>query len=1193
MAIKLIDFSFGNAHVANPDGSFAATVENVTATAGPGATPAGHYPTAVDLGPSGRVSADITGLAVDFQRFTVRVVFQAHHAGGGRQNLVESNLLPFALFLTGREGSTALDLVASVAPKAHGWRAASTQFATGLQAKTWYTADLVYDLDTVGLFIDGQVIAVHAFPHGEIEPFSGTGLFLGTWVDGARDHFDGQLAGLQWYAGIPESLEVQLDERRSSPEWFVTHKLETVLPQVDLGAPTTPLTYDPPTDAYLQHYERGALMYQDGMGAAFEMHGAIYALYSTLSDPAAIGYLVSDEVDTTRPGGRKSVFSGGAIYWSPDTGAVPVSGQIYLDYEALGESRAIGFPTQPARTVPEGTEQEFQGARMYFKHGDTNAHEVHGAILAKYLALGGVSVWGFPFTNETDVKKNRAVVGKFSEFEACTIYWSPRTGACETHGHIRQKYLDLGGPAGELGFPTSDEAAIPGVSGPGRYNTFQQGSLLWYGSWESMIVARPFKLFLGRINTDESEGFTMGQNDLYIKVTVKDGATVVYDQKHPPRGTWGGQNIVDVNLTIPVLITPNTGKVITLIVDVWESDGGAPFGGGNDHLGVWTKQLTAANGWGLRENGGILDSGAFSKINSIKASVKPQVDIASLPETEKFWGVANQGTDDLSYQQYASAFSDVDSDTEWWDTTDWLDRAFYELVVQDLAENGNCFGMALEAIYARKHASLFSLPLSRFTDWNVVRPEVNVKHCYQVGAGPIWWFLKEFITGNTHDPKDVFTRTRAEFYRGNHPVLCVSQKSDFSGAPHCILPVAWDSSTHPWKMTVCDPNFPKQLKTLTVNPDNNTFEYQGSHLYQGGAWSGGRLHFMPFSLLDARPRTPIWDAILLILGGTILILGTDAETANITDPEGNDLDGFGDRATAQLQAGGSLNGYFVGFKGFDRSQGRKGSVAGELLVRMRPPYPEAVRGPAAVPPSVVAHLPVGSWSATRELRALRQALAGTLAQPSQLSNRTLHHIANDTRAMQELDEATRERVTNAFRATRPGDFRHAVVGVRDGQFHYAIKHSLHQYQLGSTVASSERTEVAAKDMGTSKSMLRVTPDRDKLLTLEVDQKLGVAGDRMKVRVDSIPMAGYQDLQVNLKPGLGGIEIIPAPEHVSAQVQVEAVVGGARIRRRFELPIEGGARLKLSTILTDNALGVSRIDRLFGPARGFQLIRGRG
>ncbi|HEY9877958.1 MAG TPA: LamG-like jellyroll fold domain-containing protein [Leptolyngbyaceae cyanobacterium] len=1199
MVRTLIDFTFNSLQLSNPDGSFATPIQSsaaadaggslatlvqaATVTDGPGATPLGNYPKAVDMGKDGRASVQIADLAVDFRQFTLRVVFQANGPINQRQNLIESNRLPFALFLAPRVGTTDFDLVASVAPKAHGWQAATSQFAAGLKANQWYTADLVYDIDTVALFVDGRIVSVHAFPQGRIEQFAGSSLYIGTWVDGQRNHFDGKFAAVQWLAGVPEDLEAALDERREHPEWFITHKLESLRPTHNMGAATSALAYDWAIDAYVQRYDNGALMYHDGIGAAFEIHGTIYAQYQAMPNRAALGYLVSDEERATNPNGRKSVFSKGAIYWSSNTGAVPVLGQLYLDYEALGESRVLGFPTKAAQRIAGGLEQEFQHARMYFKDGDTNAHEVHGNILTKYLALGGPGKWGFPITNESDVRKNGAVVGKFSEFEHCTVYWSGQTGTFEVHGDLRRKYLDLGGPAGELGFPTSDEQDIPGAS-PGRHNTFQTGSLLWYGSWSSIIIARPFKIFIGRIDSDETEGWGMGQNDLYVKVTLQEGGNTLYSKRHPSDGDFGGKNIIDFNLTIPNVITPNANKTVTLTVDVWDSDPG-----NDDHIGTWTKVLNMANAWGLRENGGILNSGAFSKINAIMASVKPQVNINSLSEPEKFWGVVNQGTDNLSYSQYASAFSDVDSEAEWWDATDWLEKAFYELVVDNLAANGNCFGMSLEAIYARKNSSLFSLPLNRFTDWNTVRPEFNVKHCYQVGASAIWWFMKEFVTGNTHDPKDVFNRTRAEFNRGNHPVLCVAQNYNFSGAPHCILPVGWDSSTKPWKMTICDPNFPNQLRTLTVNPDDNTFEYVGASTYRGGAWSGGRLHYMPFSVLNKAPRTPIWDAILLILSGTILILGNDAETASITDLNGNDINAFGSRATSQLQNGRQLNGYFVGFKGYDQSQG-KGTVAGELLMRMNPTNNNVVLGAGAVSPAILSHLALGELADSRNLRAIRDAVRNDPLPTELIEARTLHRVVNDPAVLESLQPATREILVNAVQANRLGDFRHEVRGVRNGQFHYALKQGLNQFLITSGMATAEQTEVTCKDMDTSKNMLQVKPDRDKLVHMEIDQKLGVGGDRIKVKINQLPGSRDRNLQFNLRPGLGGIDVMPASDRVDAQVEVEANISGSTIRRRFNVPMEGGTRLKVSTMLSDNVLEVSNIDQVFGPSRQVRMIQ---
>jgi hypothetical protein len=1208
MPDALIEYTFDAESVSNPDGSFPITFKDAAVVPGPGAIAGGNFPNAVDLGATGRGAVAVDRLKVDLNQFSIRVIFQANGPVTARQNLVESDLLPFALFLSPRS-ATEFDLVASVAPRAHGWRSATTRFAAGLKPGTWYVADLVYDVDTLGVFVDGQIVSVHAFSAGTVVKFTGHELFVGTWVDGARDHFDGKLAAFKWQAGIPDALHAQLDERRTRPEWFITHKVEMLRSTLDMGEARTRIDYDGSSGAYIQLYAGGLLMYHDSTGTAFEMHGAILAHYLSLRDRGRLGYLVSDEVPSTMSGGRKSVFEKGAIYWSPGTRAVHVVGQMYLDYEALGEARRIGFPVSPASPIEGGLEQQFQGARMYYKNGDDNAHEVHGAILTKYLALGGPAERGFPVTHETDVRKQIgsgtrfSTIGKFSEFERCTIYWSSQTGAFEVHGDIRRKYLDMRGPAGELGFPTSDELNVPGTSGAARFNTFQHGSLVWYGNFDSIVVARPFQLFISRIDARESEGLFRGQNDMYFYIKVFDGGQLVFDRRRPTSGDFGGQNIVDLDFRIPVVITPNANKTVTFEIDVWEADSFDD----DDHLGKWTKVLNASNAWGLRENGGILDSGSFSGINSIKVAVQPVVDMNTLSETEKFWGVANKSTDDISHQQYAAAFSDVDSETEWWDVTDWLDTAFYEWVVKDLAESGNCFGMSLEAIYSRKNASLFSMPLNRFTNFGVIEPEVNVRHCYQVGAGPVWWFVKEFLTGNTHDPKDVFRRSRDEFNRGSNPVICIAQNYDFSGAPHCILPIAWDSSSKPWRITISDPNFPNALKTLTVDPDANTFRYVGSNTYTGGEFSGGRFHFMPFSLLSTSPRTPVWDAILLILAGALIIIGEDGQTQSITDGAGRDLDGLGNRALNELRQGRNLQDFFVPFKGYDASRtGRqgtrvvgargtklrgKGTVPGEIMMRRRLESGEASPGFGTFDPGSLSHLTISAMTATRAMRGLRESVLAEGKSGLSASERTLHHLAADPQAMRQLAAAARDLVRRGAREARPGDFRHTVVGLRRGSFKYAVKHALTEFRLGSTLLAGEQTRVSVEDIGTSTHMVGVRADRNKPVALEVTNKLGVAGDYVRVRLDRIPTQGNAELQLNLKPGLGGIELLTNGQRVEAHVNIESRVSGRLLRRGFNVPLEGGTRLKLSSILSQNLLGVSRIDTLFGPGKDQKLIRG--
>lgn len=122
------------------------------------------------------------------------------------------------------------------------------------------------------------------------------------------------------------------------------------------------------------------------------MHGAIQQAYWALPNRAEIGYLISDEVSGAKTGSRKNLFSRGGIYWSQATGAIPVTGQIWVDYEGMGEAGAIGLPVASAVAITGGARQVFQQAQMFLKYTASKAFEVHGAILAKYLATGGPGV---------------------------------------------------------------------------------------------------------------------------------------------------------------------------------------------------------------------------------------------------------------------------------------------------------------------------------------------------------------------------------------------------------------------------------------------------------------------------------------------------------------------------------------------------------------------------------------------------------------------------------------------------------------------------------------------------------------------------------------------------------------------------------------------------------------------------------
>lgn len=1173
----LLDYVLSGTTIESKDGGHSLDFDGATAVNGPSKSSLGRIPKALRL--EGRASARTVVTEVGFtpRKFTIRTVVRAVRKVNGRQNIIESSRFPFALFIDKGKTDNSLTVVGSVKSKMYGWRSVDSKFRSrALRINTWLSIDLVYDHDTLALFVGEELVDVQAFPRGALAALPGNELFIGSWVDGLRDRFEGDIAAIQVIAGAPESLETLLDEARSSPPWHISRKRIDVEKKVNLGAEASSVRFDNVTGAYTQNFQHGLIMYHDSIGAAFEMHGAIWNYYKGYRNKRVLGYLISDEGNSTKRGGRKSLFSRGGIYWSGATGAQPVLGQIYLDYENMGEAAIIGLPTGPQSNVSGGKQQIFQAARMYFKNGAARSHEVHGSILSRFLATGGVRKWGFPVTDEVDVVRpgprpgSATKIGRSSEFEWATFFWSSRTGAFEVHGSIRKKYMECGGPAGELGFPTSDETDIPGASGPARINSFQKGSICWYGNYNSIVVARPFKVFVGRVATAESEGWGMGQNDLYTFIRASDGSTT-YDSRHPKRGDWSGNNSKNINFTIPKVFTPNKiNYKVSFRFKCVDSDPG-----NDDHLGTITKTLNAANGWGLKDNNGVYNNSTH-KIRSLTWSVKPQVNIANLSEIQKWWGKDNESTNKISYQKYSRAFRDVDSDPEWWDISDWLEKAFYKLVVDDLASGGNCFGMALEGIYARKNRSVFGMPLDRFKTWSTLESEFNIKHCYQVGAQAIWWFIGQFVTGNTHDPRDVFNRSRSAFNRGEHPVVCIAQNYNFSGNAHCILPVGWHKRGSTWKMDILDPNFPGEEKALIVNASNNTFRYVGSHTYTGGEWTGGRFHYMPYDILDSIPRTPIWDAILLLLSGTVIVFGADNETVSIKDVDGRDLNAFSNAARQRLQRGEPVEDCFFNYRGFAGD-----ALASNMLFRRNP-----LRGTGdlRVDGTNAAHTTINE-AASRNFRAAQPLAAGlraaTPAIRRAIGNRTAHAVLADTSLQGKLSAQLTSAITGLASANREGAFDHKLRAKRNGDLEYAVCAALMAWRLDAKTKLGEEIDLNVRDLYSSKQSVAVTAPSSRLVDLTYETRLGTGKDRVEVKVSGIPAEARNPLLLNPRPGIGGIDIVSSAERVQAQISIRARISDRIIQRNYQLPMEGGARFQIGTALGEGELVVGRIGRLYG------------
>jgi hypothetical protein len=182
------------------------------------------------------------------------------------------------------------------------------------------------------------------------------------------------------------------------------------------------------------------------------------------------------------------------IYSSPATGSHQVCGAILAKYQALGgPSGSLGYPTTDETPTPDGIGRfnHFANAGSIYWTPTTGAWSIRGAIRAKWASLGWErSFLGYPVTDETGTPDG---IGRFNHFsQSGSIYWTPSTGAWSIHGAVRAKWASLGWERSFLGYPVTDETGTP--DGIGRFNHFSStdnpgnidGSVYWTpntGAW--------------------------------------------------------------------------------------------------------------------------------------------------------------------------------------------------------------------------------------------------------------------------------------------------------------------------------------------------------------------------------------------------------------------------------------------------------------------------------------------------------------------------------------------------------------------------------------------------------------------------------------------------------------------------------------------------------------------------------------
>ena len=90
---------------------------------------------------------------------------------------------------------------------------------------------------------------------------------------------------------------------------------------------------------------------------------------------------------------------------------------------------------------------------------------------------------GFPIQDEITLNDN---IGKFVKFQNGYIYWSPNIGAFEIKGRIFEKWQELDGEIGVLGYPKSDEIKL--TDDKGSYTIFEHGAIVLTPEFKAFFI---------------------------------------------------------------------------------------------------------------------------------------------------------------------------------------------------------------------------------------------------------------------------------------------------------------------------------------------------------------------------------------------------------------------------------------------------------------------------------------------------------------------------------------------------------------------------------------------------------------------------------------------------------------------------------------------------------------------------------
>lgn len=154
-----------------------------------------------------------------------------------------------------------------------------------------------------------------------------------------------------------------------------------------------------------------------------------------------------------------------------------VCGEIRKKYDALGGPNSfLTWPKSDELGVPDGVgrRNEFVNGFIYW-HPNYGAHPVTTHFSIAWDRTGWErGALGYPTSDEIALPDG---IGRRQSFSKGHIYGSP-AGLGTIKGAIYDKWVSIGAEKGVLGYPTTDEITTP--DGVGRFNRFTGGMMYWH-----------------------------------------------------------------------------------------------------------------------------------------------------------------------------------------------------------------------------------------------------------------------------------------------------------------------------------------------------------------------------------------------------------------------------------------------------------------------------------------------------------------------------------------------------------------------------------------------------------------------------------------------------------------------------------------------------------------------------------------